>query len=155
GVVGRPPRRRADHRGVRGARAGRRSGGEGLGRAPRDPLGSAAPSREDSGEMLAPLHLALRRLRARLFVAAATAVAVGGAAALVGWSSLAAASAQEQNVHLRLGALPPAKRAVRVVHTTAPLELDRDAATVRAAFASLRDVTGPLRAVRVWHPLAP
>jgi hypothetical protein len=105
--------------------------------------------------MLAPLHLALRRLRARLFVAAATAVAVGGAAALVGWSSLAATSAQEQNVHLRLGALPPAKRAVRVVSTTPPLELDRDAATVRSALAGLRDVTEPLRVVRVWHPLAP
>jgi hypothetical protein len=103
----------------------------------------------------APLHLALRRLRARLFVAAATAVAVGCAAALVGWSSLAAASAQEQNVHLRLGALPPAKRAVRVVYTTPPLEPDRDAATVRSALARLRDVTERPRLVRVWHPLAP
>src|SRR5438270_3257084 len=103
----------------------------------------------------APLHLALRRLRARLFVAAATAVAVGGAAALVGWSSLAAANAQERNVHLRLGALPPAKRAVRIVYTTPPLELDRNAATVRGAFAALRDVTERPRLVRVWHPLAP
>lgn len=105
--------------------------------------------------MLAPLHLALRRLRARLFVAAATAVAVGCAAALIGWSSLAAAHAQQQNVRLHLRALPPAKRAVRVVSTTPPLEVDRDAATVRSAFAALRDVTEPLHAVRVWHPLAP
>src|ERR687887_1012073 len=100
----------------------------------------------------APLHLALRRLRARLFVVAATAAAVGGAGALIGWSSLAAAHAQERNVHLRLRALPPAKRAVRVVYTTAPLELDRDAATVRSALARLRDVTGPPQSVRIWHP---
>src|SRR5256714_11197019 len=105
--------------------------------------------------VVAPLPLALRRLRARLFVAAATAVAVGGAAALVGWSSLAAASAQEQNVRLHLRALPPGKRAVRVVSTTAPLEVDRTAATVRGALAGLRDVAEPPRAVRVWHPLAP
>jgi hypothetical protein len=105
--------------------------------------------------VVAPLHLALRRLRARLFVAAATAVAVGGAAALVGWSSLAAAHAQERNVRLHLRALPPAKRAIRVVYTTAPLEGDRDAATVRRALAELRDVTEPARLVRILHPLAP
>src|SRR5919199_1263168 len=103
----------------------------------------------------APLHLALRRLRARLFVVAATAAAVGGAGALVGWSSLAAAHAQERNVHLRLRALSPAKRAVRVVYTTAPLDGDRYAETVRRALARLRDVTEPPRLVRVWHPLAP
>ena len=99
--------------------------------------------------MVAPLHLALRRLRARLFVAAATAVAVGGAAALIGWSSLAAASAQEQNVRLHLRAQPPAKRAVRVVYTTPPLEADRDAATVQSALAGLQDVTEPPRLVRI------
>src|SRR5919197_645127 len=103
----------------------------------------------------APLHLALRRLRARLFVVAATAAAVGGAGALIGWSGLAAAHAQERNVHLRLRALQPAKRAVRVVYTTAPLEGDRHAATVRSALAGLRDVTQPPRLVRVLHPLAP
>src|ERR671930_1571493 len=103
----------------------------------------------------APLHLALRRLRARLFVVAATAAAVGGAGALIGWSSLAPAHAQERNVHLRLRALQPAKRAVRVVYTTAPLEGDRYAATVRSALAGLRDVTEPPRLVRIWHPLAP
>src|SRR5919198_607501 len=103
----------------------------------------------------APLHLALRRLRARPFVVAATAAAVGGAGALVGWSSLAAAHAQERNVHLRLRALQPAKRAVRVVYTTAPLEGDRYAATVRSALSGLRDVTEPPRLVRIWHPLAP
>src|SRR5213593_3163471 len=89
----------------------------------------------------APLHLALRRLRGRLFVVAATAAAVGGAGGLIGWSSLAAAHAQERNVHLRLRTLPPAKRAVRVVYTTAPLQGDRHAATVRGALAGLRDVT--------------
>jgi hypothetical protein len=103
----------------------------------------------------APLHLALRRLRARLFVVAAVAAAVGGAGALIGWSSLAAANAQERNVRLHLRALPPAKRAVRVVYSTAPLEGDRDAATVRSALARLRDVTEPARLVRILHPLAP
>src|SRR5918912_1596491 len=100
----------------------------------------------------APLHLALRRLRARLFVVAATAAAVGGAGALVGWSSLAAAHAQERNVHLRLRALSPAKRAVRIVYTTAPLDGDRYAETVRRALTRLRDVTVPPRLVRVWLP---
>src|SRR5919198_5505129 len=103
----------------------------------------------------AALHLALRRLRARLFVAAATAAAVGGAGALIGWSSLAAAHAQERNVRLHLRALPPAKRAVRVVYTTPPLEADRHVAGVQGALAELRDVTEPPRFVRVWHPLAP
>jgi len=103
----------------------------------------------------APLHLALRRLRERLFVVAATAAAVGGAGALIGWSSLAAADAQERNVHLHLRALPPAKRAVRVVYTTAPLQADRHSAPVQSALAELRDVTEPSRVVRVWHPLAP
>jgi hypothetical protein len=103
----------------------------------------------------APLHLALRRLRARLFVAAATAVAVGGAGALIGWSSLAAAHAQERNVRLHLRALPPAKRAVRVVYTIAPLEGDRNAAHVRRALDGLRDVAEPARLVRILHPLAP
>src|SRR5919202_521006 len=103
----------------------------------------------------APLDLALRRLRARLFVVAATAAAVGGAGALVGWSSLAAGYAQERNVHLRLRALQPAKRAVRVVYTTAPLEGDRYAASVRSALAALRDVTEPPHLLRIWHPLAP
>src|SRR5919202_2592989 len=103
----------------------------------------------------APLDLALRRLRARLFVVAATAAAVGGAGALVGWSSLAAAHAQERNVHLRLRALSPAKRAVRVVYTTAPLDGDRYAETVRRALVRLRDVTESSRLVRIRHPLAP
>src|SRR5919202_2165561 len=103
----------------------------------------------------APLDLALRRLRARLFVVAATAAAVGGAGALVGWSSRAAAHAQERNVHLRLRALSPAKRAVRVVYTTAPLDADRYAETIRRALVRLRDVTAPPRLVRIRHPLAP
>lgn len=105
--------------------------------------------------MLAPLHLALRRLRARLFVVAATAVAVGGAGALVGWSSLAAAHAQERNIRVRLHARPPAKRALRVVYTIPPLEADRDAATVRSSLAALGDVTERPRLVRILHPLAP
>ena len=105
--------------------------------------------------MLASLQLAFRRLRARLFVVAATAVAVGGAGALIGWSSLAAAHAQERNVRMHLRALPPAKRAVRVVYTAAPLEGDRNAATVRSALGELRDVAEPARLVRILHPVAP
>src|ERR687885_166677 len=101
----------------------------------------------------APVHLALRRLRERPFVVAATVAAVAGAAALIGWSSLAAALAQEQNVRLRLRERPPAARAIRVVYTIPPLEADRDAATVRNAFAGLRGVTEPPRLVRIWHPL--
>jgi hypothetical protein len=105
--------------------------------------------------LVAPLHLALRRLRERPFVVAATVAAVAGAGALIGWSSLAAGLAQEQNVRLRLRELPTAARAIRVVYTTPPLEGDRDAARVRSAFRRLGDVTEPSRAVRVWHPLAP
>ena len=41
--------------------------------------------------MTAPVMLALRRLRARLFSALLLAVAFGAAAALVGWSSIVAA----------------------------------------------------------------
>src|SRR5438270_685595 len=146
-VGGAPPRGGPDRGGLRGAGAGRRPRRESLGGAARDPLGSAFQPRQDGRRMprvAAPLHLALRRLRERLFVVAATAAAVGGAGALIGWSSLAAADAQERNVHLHLRALPPAKRAVRVVYTTAPLQADRHAAPVQSALA-----TAPLEPDRV------
>src|SRR5207248_6895187 len=105
--------------------------------------------------LLAPGHLARRRLRERPLAAVATMLAVTGAGGLIGWSSLAAARAQERSVRLTLGELDPVKRAVRVVYSTLPLEPDRDEAAVRAELARLGSLAESRHVVRVWHPIAP
>src|SRR5918912_2505750 len=105
--------------------------------------------------LLAPVRLALRRVRERPLVAAATALAVAAAGGLVGWSSLAAARSQERSVRLHLREVAPAQRAVRAVYSTPPLELDRDEAPVRGELARLGRLVESRHVVRIWHPVAP
>src|SRR6478672_9990394 len=76
------------------------------------------------GGWLAPARLAARRTRARPLVFALLVVALGSAAALIGWSSLAVARSQEQNVRLRLGELRPADRAIAFQYFTGAGEPD-------------------------------
>src|SRR5438874_1934126 len=107
------------------------------------------------GVVLAPIVFALRRMRERPLSVATLFLAAAGAAALIGWSSVAATLAQEQNVRSHLRDAPDADRALRVVYFTQPLEADGDAATVAAAIRSFRDVTTADRLVRIWHPVEP
>jgi hypothetical protein len=113
------------------------------------------PSMSRLALLLAPGHLALRRLRERPLATMATVLAVAGAGGLIGWSSIAAARAQERSVHLRLGELEPAKRAVRIAYSTLPLLPDSDEPTVRAELARLGSLAESRHVVRVWHPIAP
>ena len=105
--------------------------------------------------VLAPTGFALRRMRERPLSVATLFLAAAGAAALVGWSSVAAALAQEQNARSHLRDTPDAERALRIVYFTQPLTPDADAAPVAAAIHSFRDVTTADRLVRIWHPVAP
>jgi hypothetical protein len=98
---------------------------------------------------------ALRRIRERPLSVATLFVAAAGAAALIGWSSVAAALAQERNARAHLRDTPAADRSLRVTYFTQPLEPDADAATVAATIRSFRDVTTGDRLVRIWHPVAP
>src|SRR5919204_325619 len=103
----------------------------------------------------APLVFAARRLRARPLASAGLVVALAAAAALIGWSSLTAATSQESNVRTQLERLPPGLRSFEVVYFTVPPEADSRAATVRETVAGFRDVTGPVRQIRVWHSIEP
>src|SRR5919204_1722468 len=107
------------------------------------------------GVVLAPIVFALRRMRESPLSVATLFLAAAGAAALIGWSSVAAALAQEQNVRSHLRDVAEAERALRIVYFTQPFEPDRSAATVEAAIRSFRDVTTDDRLVRVWHPVQP
>jgi hypothetical protein len=103
----------------------------------------------------APFFFAYRRIRARPLTFAATVAALGGAVALIGWSSLTAAAAQEDSVRARLGELPPAQRALRVIYFTVAAEADFRAGTVADAVAAFRDVTARPRRVRISHSIEP
>ena len=102
-----------------------------------------------------PALLALRRLRARPLLVLAFATAVAAACALIGWSSVGAALAQERNVRLRIGEVTPAERSVQVVYHLATGDSDREYPRVAAFFRSLRDVTGVPRSYTVWHRVVP
>ena len=103
----------------------------------------------------APLFFAARRIQARPFSFLGVVAAVGAAAALVGWSSLTAATSQEQSVRDRLERLPPGQRSLQVVHFTVPPETDFRAQTVQDAVASFRDVSLRAHRVRIWHSIEP
>src|SRR6266545_5571879 len=100
---------------------------------------------------VAPTLLAVLRLRARPF--SALALAVAGAGALIGWSSLTAALSQAKSVRLALKETPPKYRSLRVVYYTLPQESDYRARTVADALHAFARVTTPLRRVRVWHSI--
>jgi len=107
------------------------------------------------GVVWAPIRFALRRMGERPLAVATIFLAAAAAAGLVGWSSLAAALAQEQNVRTHLRDTPETQRALRVVYFTQPLVPDSDGSTVAAAVRSFRDVTTAEHHVRIWHPVAP
>jgi hypothetical protein len=100
-------------------------------------------------------RLAVRRVRARPLAVGSTLVALVIAAGLVGWTSLSVAVAQENSVRLRLSALPPQERALRVVYYTTALSPDLHRSQVAKTVASYSALTsGPHRAT-VFHPIAP
>jgi hypothetical protein len=103
----------------------------------------------------APLFFAYRRLRARPGSFAAIVVALGGAVALIGWSSLTAADAQETNARTRLAELPPRQRSLQVVYFTLPGEADFRASRVVEALAQFRDVSARPRRARISHSVEP
>jgi hypothetical protein len=103
----------------------------------------------------APLFFAYRRIRARPVTFAATVAALGGAVALIGWSSLTAAAAQEDSVRAQLRELPPVQRSFRVLYFTVAGEADYRAGTVADAVAAFRDVTARPRRVRISHSIEP
>lgn len=110
--------------------------------------------------VVTPVVLAVRRLRARPLAAAIITLAVAGAGALIGWSSLAAALAQEDNVRLGVAGLPPDERAIQVVYHRVPFELEAGpglldpketaVSVLLADLADLRDAQ-PAR-VQIWQP---
>ena len=102
-----------------------------------------------------PVWFAYRRIRTRPLAFAATVLALGGAVALIGWSSLTAADAQERSVRARLGELPPAQRSLQVVYFVVAGEIDYRAATVAAAADAFHDVTAPPRRVQISHSIEP
>jgi hypothetical protein len=101
----------------------------------------------------APAAFAWRRLRARPLSVGALVLALAAAGALIGWSSIAAALAQDRNVELRLGELAPGYRAVHVAYNTLPFESDLRGERAELAFRSFADSTGPVGSVRVWHSI--
>jgi hypothetical protein len=103
---------------------------------------------------LAPVGFALRRMRARLLFVGLLALAVAGAGALVGWSSVAAALAQEENVRLRLAELPPDERAIQVAYGLVPMEsAELKEAAVSSLISGFADVTEPRHRVQIWSPI--
>src|SRR5436190_9742842 len=101
----------------------------------------------------APLHLAFRRMRTDVFSVAALVAALTGAGALIGWSSLTSALAQEKSVHLQLRSVSPKYRSIHVRYYTLPLEADFRATPVAHTLQSFAGVTTSTRRVQVWHSI--
>lgn len=101
--------------------------------------------------LLAPARFAARRVAARPFVVGGLALALALAATLVGWSSIAAALAHEENVRLRLREASVDDRAFHVAYTVGVGGTDWPAADVSATLARLEAVTERPRRVRIWH----
>jgi hypothetical protein len=104
---------------------------------------------------VAPARLAVRRIRARPLVFALLVVALGSAAALIGWSSIVVARSQEQNVRLRLGALRPADRAITFQYFTGAGQPDFRAQAVTDALGAFRDVADAPHRIQIWRSLDP
>jgi hypothetical protein len=98
---------------------------------------------------------ALRRVRARPLSSLALVLALAAAGALLGWSSLTAATSQEQSVRVRMNALTPGDRSFQVVYFTVPPESDVRAQTVRDVAASFADVAMPAHRIRISHSIEP
>jgi hypothetical protein len=85
----------------------------------------------------------------------AIAAAVGGAVALIGWSSLSAAISNEDNTRVRLGDAQPEERAVQTVYDLVAGEGDPFASQVAQFFAIFSQSTLPPRKVVIWHSIGP
>jgi hypothetical protein len=101
----------------------------------------------------APLHLAFRRMWTDVFSVAALVAALTGAGALIGWSSLTSALAQEKSVRLQLRSVSPKYRSIHVRYYTLPLEADFRATPVAHTLQSFAGVTTSTRRVQVWHSI--
>ncbi len=108
--------------------------------------------------MLTPVALAFRRMRGRPMAATLVALAVAGATALVGWSSLASALSHERNVRQRVAELPPDERAIQVVYHLVPFESEQASAGDKEVAVSV--LLGDLAAIReapqrvqLWSPI--
>jgi hypothetical protein len=99
--------------------------------------------------------LAARRLSARPLNGLLLAAAVAGAAALIGWGSLAGALAGENNVRVRLTELPTDQRSLQTVYNLGPAERDDLRWHVRRFFSRFSDATRPMRSIRIWHAIGP
>src|SRR5439155_11659485 len=103
-----------------------------------------------------PIAIALRRMRERPLTSAISVLAAAGAAALIGWSSLASALAQENDVRLRLGEVSAGARSVQAVAFVLPLEpAELHTRPIEAFLDRFRDVTEERAVVRIWSPVAP
>lgn len=104
----------------------------------------------------APSRLVLRRLWRRRLQAGLLLAAFGAASALLGWSGVGVALAQEASVRLRLEELPPAERAFvvryRALDSDQVDQLESLAAAGTTPFAGLVEAR---RWLRVWDPIAP
>jgi hypothetical protein len=101
--------------------------------------------------VLVPVRFALRRVGARPLSLAGLALALAGAAALIGWSSISAALAHEENVRLRLQEAALQDRSFHVAYTIEALGSDWAADPVAASLDRLGPVIGPAAHVRIWH----
>ncbi|MDQ3867275.1 MAG: hypothetical protein M3304_10725 [Actinomycetota bacterium] len=104
---------------------------------------------------IVPLFFALRRVKTRLISVSAVALALAAAADLVGWSSVAGALSQEENVRVRLSQARSDERSVAVVYHVPVGERDLRRGDVDAVFEDLADVTEPARRVSMLHSVGP
>jgi hypothetical protein len=103
----------------------------------------------------APVGFALRRVRVRPLAVAAVAAALAAGSALIGWSSVSGALAQDKSVKFQLRSLPAQYRSVRVRYYTLPLEPDFRAKPVEHALRAFTAVTTRTSRVQVWHSIEP
>jgi hypothetical protein len=96
-------------------------------------------------------------MRARPLSVATVVFALAAAGALIGWSSVAAALAQEDNVRLRLREMPPDQRAIQVVYHLVPFEPPESAGLKQTAVSVLlsdfADVRESAHRVQIWQPI--
>lgn len=92
---------------------------------------------------------------ARRLSVATFSLALAAAAALIGWSSIAAAVSHRENVRLRLSEVPPAERAIQVAYFVPSGQSDTRGRSVSAFFRKFAAVTGPVRQIAIWHDIAP
>lgn len=104
-----------------------------------------------------PVALGVRRLRRRPLAAGLIALALAGAGALIGASSLVATLAQEESIRARLSELSPSERSLQVRYRVSPNESrggELEAAARRTLRAFTQATNEPV-SVQIWDPIAP